>query len=35
MKPGDIKPNKYIDFDKKNDKEGPKFKVGDNFRISR
>ena len=35
MKPGDIKPSKYIDFDKNNDKEGPKFKVGDNFRISK
>ena len=34
IKPVDIKPKMYIDFDKKNNKEGPKFKVGGNVRIS-
>ena len=33
MKPADVKPNMYIDFDKENNKEDPKFKVGDNVRI--
>ena len=28
MKPIDINPSIYIDFDKENNKEGPKFKVG-------
>ena len=32
MKHVDIKSSTYIDFDKKNNKEGPKFKVGDNVR---
>ena len=32
MKHVDIKSSIYIDFDKKNNKEGPKFKVGDNVR---
>ena len=33
--PVDVKPSIYIDFDKENNKEGPKFKVGDNVRISK
>ena len=33
MKPTDINPSIYIDFDKENDKEGPKFKVGNHVRI--
>ena len=28
IKPVDTKPSMYIDFNKENDKEGPKFKVG-------
>ena len=36
MKPADVKDNTYIDFDKKvNDKDHPKFKVGDHVRISK
>ena len=35
MKPAGIKPSMYIDFNKENNKEGPKFKVGDNVRISK
>ena len=35
MKPIDGKPSTYIDFDKKNNKEGPKRKVGDHVRISK
>ena len=35
MKPVDVKPNMYIDFNKENIKEGPKFKVGDHVRISK
>ena len=35
MKSLDVKSRKYIDFDKKNNKEDPKFKVGDHIRISR
>ena len=34
MKPVDVNPSMYIDFNKENNKEGPKFKVGDNVRIS-
>ena len=30
-----IKAKMYIDFNKENNKKGPKFKVGDNVRISR
>ena len=30
-----VNPSMYIDFDKENNKEGPKFKVGDNVRISK
>ena len=33
MKPADAKSSKYIDFDEKNNKENPKFKVGDHVRI--
>ena len=35
VKPVDIKSSTYFDFNKKNNKEGPKFKVGDNVRISK
>ena len=34
MNPIHIKPSIYIDFNKENKKEGPKFKVGINVRIS-
>ena len=33
MKPVDLKSSTYTDFDKKNIKEGSKFKVGENVRI--
>ena len=33
MKPVDVKPSSFIDFDKENNKEGPKFKVVDDVRI--
>ena len=29
MKPVHVKPRIYIDFNKENNKEGPKFKLGD------
>ena len=32
MNPVDIKSSLYIDFNKGNNREGPKFKVGDNVR---
>ena len=35
IKPVDVKPSIFIDFDKKNNKEGPKSKVGDDVRISK
>ena len=35
MKLVDVTPSMYIDFDKENNKEFPKFKVGDNVRISK
>ena len=35
MKSTDVNPSLYIDFNKENNKEGLKFKVGDNVRISR
>ena len=35
MKPVDINPSMYIDFNKGNNMEGPKFKVGDNVKISK
>ena len=35
MKPVDVKPNTYIDFDKKYNKEDPEFKVHDQVWISK
>ena len=35
MKPVDVKPRIYINFNKENIKEGPKFKVGAHVRISK
>ena len=35
MKPLDVNSSTYIDFDKKNNKEDPKFKVGDHVAISK
>ena len=35
MQPVDAKSSTYTDFDKKNTKEGSKFKVGDNVRVSK
>ena len=35
LKPVDVKSSTYINYKKKNNKEGPKFKVGDNVRISK
>ena len=35
MKPADVKPKMFIDFDKGNNQEGPKLKVDDNVRISK
>ena len=35
MKPVDVNPSMYIDFDKENNKEGHKFKVGDHVIISK
>ena len=35
MKPADVNPSMYIDFNKENNEEGPKFEVGDNVRISK
>ena len=35
MKPVDVKSSTCIDFNKENDKEGRKFKVGDHVRISK
>ena len=35
INPVDVKSNTYIDFDKKNNKEDPKFNVGDHVRISK
>ena len=34
MKPVDVKRNTYIDFEKEVNDKDPKFKVGDNVRIS-
>ena len=34
MEPVDVKPSMYIDFNNENNRKGPKFKVGDNLRIS-
>ena len=35
MKPVGVKQSMYIDFDKENNKEDPKLKVGDNVRMSK
>ena len=35
MKPTDVKSNTYIYFNKENNKEDPKFKIGDYVRISK
>ena len=35
VKPVDVKSNAHIDFSKENNKENPKFEVGDNIRISK
>ena len=35
IKPAYVNPNMYINFNKENNKEGVKFKVGDNFGISK
>ena len=35
MKPADVRPKMFIDFDKENNQEGPKLKVDDNVRISK
>ena len=35
MKPLDVKPSIYIDFNKENNKESPKFKVCDHVKISK
>ena len=35
MRPVDVKSSMYIDFYKENNKEGSKFKIGDNVRISK
>ena len=35
MKPIDLKSNAYIDFNKENNEEDPKFEVGDHVRISK
>ena len=35
MKPFDIKSSTYIGFNEKNNKEEPKFEVGDHVRISK
>ena len=35
MKPVDVNASMYTDFSKENNKEGPKFKVGDHLRISK
>ena len=34
MKPVDVTPGTYIDFNKESSKEDPKFEVGDHLRIS-
>ena len=35
MKPVDVNSSSYIDFNKENNKEGPKIKVGNHVRISK
>ena len=34
MKPAEVNSVMYIDFNKENNKQGPKFKVSDHVRIS-
>ena len=34
MRPLDVRSSTYIDFDKRNNKEDPEYKVGDHVRIS-
>ena len=34
MKPADVTSSTYVDFDKENNQEGPKFKAGHHVRIS-
>ena len=34
MKPVDVKPSIYINFNKENNKESPQFKIGDNVKVS-
>ena len=33
MKPADVKSSTYADFNKENNKEDPKFEVGDHLKI--
>ena len=35
MKPVDVKSSTYFNFNRENNREGPKFKVGDDIRISK
>ena len=35
IKPTDVKSSTYIDFNKENNKEGPKFRVSDHVKISK
>ena len=35
MKPVDVNPSTYFDFYKENNKEDPKFELGDHIRISK
>ena len=35
MKPANVKPITYINFNKENSKEDPKFEIGDHVRISK
>ena len=35
MKPVDVKPSMYIDFNKENNKASSNFKIGDTVRISK
>ena len=35
IKPVDVKSSQYIDFNRENNKKGPKFKVGDHNAISK
>ena len=35
MKPTDVKPITYVNFEVENNEKNPKFKVGDNLKISK